>query len=155
MSGSIMYVIMSCDNHLFHRKKGSAESFLTLYAYYFAQHHMVTGLIIMTSHRTSSGQNKYMSGQFNFGQTNLLYITNGNVIEFVKNNECLNNFWSLSYTMMCHKYHTLILITHQSVRRWWRRQLQEHQQVVELPTPSDMFYTYVGTYVCITDKVST
>ena len=36
----------------FAEKKGSTESFLILYAYYFAQHHMVAGLMIMASHRT-------------------------------------------------------------------------------------------------------
>ena len=39
-----------------------------------------------------SGQNKHMSSQIKFGQTNLLYIINGNFIEFVKNNECSYKF---------------------------------------------------------------
>ena len=54
------------------------------------------GLIIMASHRTFSGQNKQMCVQIKFGQTNLLYIINGNFIEFVEINECLDKFWSLS-----------------------------------------------------------
>ena len=33
---------------------------------------LCAGLMIMASHRTFSGQNKYMSGQIKFGQTNLL-----------------------------------------------------------------------------------
>ena len=36
--------------------------------------HVTPGLMIMASHRTFSGQNKYMSSQIKFGQTNLLYV---------------------------------------------------------------------------------
>ena len=43
-----------------------------------------------------SGQNKHLSIQIKFGQTNLPYIINGNFIEFVENNECLDKFLSLS-----------------------------------------------------------
>ena len=53
------------------------------------------GLMIMASHRTFSSQNKHVSGQIKFGQTNLPYIINGNFIEFV-NNECPDKFWFLS-----------------------------------------------------------
>ena len=45
----------------------------------------------MASHRTFSDQNKHMSSQINFVQTNLLYIINGNFIEFVERNECPDN----------------------------------------------------------------
>ena len=51
---------------------------------------------VMASHSTFSGQNKHMSSQIKFGQTNLLYIINGNFIELVENNECPDKFWSLS-----------------------------------------------------------
>ena len=50
----------------------------------------------MASHRTFSGQIDYLSGQIKFGQTNLLYIINGKFIEFTKENECPDNFQSLS-----------------------------------------------------------
>ena len=36
----------------------------------------------MVSHQTFSGQIKHMSGQIKFGQTNFLYIINGNFMEF-------------------------------------------------------------------------
>ena len=55
-----------------------------------------TVLMIMASHRTFSGQVDHLSGQIKFGQTNLLYIINGEVIEFTKENECPDNFQSLS-----------------------------------------------------------
>ena len=56
-----------------------------------------TGLImIMASHQTFSGQIKHMSSQIKFGQTNYLYIINGNFTEFAKENECPDNFHSLS-----------------------------------------------------------
>ena len=42
-------------------------------------------------------QPKYaLFSQIKFGQTNLLYAINGNFIEFAKNNECPDNFRSLS-----------------------------------------------------------
>ena len=40
----------------------------------------------MATHQTFSGRNKHLSGQIKFGQTYLLYIINGNFIEFVKDN---------------------------------------------------------------------
>ena len=40
------------------------------------------GLMITASHQTFSGQIKHQPGQIKFGQTNLLYIINGEVIEF-------------------------------------------------------------------------
>ena len=46
-----------------------------------------SGLMIVASYRTFYGQKRHMSGQIKFGQTNLLYIVNGNFIEFVENNE--------------------------------------------------------------------
>ena len=46
--------------------------------------HIIAGLMIMTSHQTFSGQTKHMSNQIKFGQTNFLYIINGNFIEFAK-----------------------------------------------------------------------
>ena len=48
--------------------------------------------MIMASHKTFSSQNKHMPGQIKFGQTNLLYIINGNFIEFVENNKCPDKF---------------------------------------------------------------
>ena len=48
--------------------------------------------MIMGSHQTFSRQIKHISGQIKFGQTNLLYIINENFVEFVKENECLDNF---------------------------------------------------------------
>ena len=42
----------------------------------------VEGLMIMVSYRTFSSQIKHMSGQVKFGQTNFLYIINGNFMEF-------------------------------------------------------------------------
>ena len=56
----------------------------------------MSGLMITASHRSFSGQNNHLSGQIKFGQTNLLYIINGEVIEFVKDNDCPENFQSLS-----------------------------------------------------------
>ena len=53
-------------------------------------------LMMMVSHRTFSSQIHYLSGQIKFGQTNLLYIINGEVIEFTKENEYPDNFQSLS-----------------------------------------------------------
>ena len=55
-----------------------------------------SGLMIMASHQTFSGQIKYMSGQIKFVQTNFLYITTGNFVKFAKDNECPDNFQSLS-----------------------------------------------------------
>ena len=55
----------------------------------------IAGLMIMASHQTFPRQIKHsMSGQF--GQTNFICIINGNFIEFAKENECLDNFYSLS-----------------------------------------------------------
>ena len=53
---------------------------------------MYTGLMIMASHQTFSSQIKHLSGQIKFSQTNLLYIINGEVFEFAKDNECLEIF---------------------------------------------------------------
>ena len=50
--------------------------------------------MIMASHRTFSSQIDHLSGQIKFGQTNLIYIINGEVIEFTKENECPDNFQS-------------------------------------------------------------
>ena len=52
--------------------------------------------MIMASHQTFSGYIKQLSGQIKFGQRNLLYITNGEVIEFGKDNKYLDNFQPLS-----------------------------------------------------------
>ena len=43
-----------------------------------------------------SGQINRMSGQIKFGQTNILYIINRNFMKFPKENECPDNFKSLS-----------------------------------------------------------
>ena len=56
----------------------------------------MAGLIIMVSHQSFSSQNNRLSGQIKFGQTTLLYIINEEVNEFAKDNECPNNFQSLS-----------------------------------------------------------
>ena len=56
----------------------------------------LAGLMIGASHRTFSGQNKHMSGQIKFGWTNLLYIINGNFIEFVEKNGSPDKVGSLS-----------------------------------------------------------
>ena len=55
--------------------------------------------MITASHQTFSSQKKHLSGQIKFGQTNSLYVINGNFIEYAKNNECSHNFQSLSYTL--------------------------------------------------------
>ena len=55
-----------------------------------------TGLMIMASHQTLSGQVKHLSGQITFDQTNFLYIINGNFAEFAKENECPDKFQCLS-----------------------------------------------------------
>ena len=55
-------------------------------------HIILAGLIIMAWHQTFSSQIKYLSGPIKFGQTNLLYIINGEVIEFAEDNECPDNF---------------------------------------------------------------
>ena len=54
----------------------------------------ISGLMIMASHQTFSSQIKRLSGQIKFGQTNSLY--NGEVTEFVIDDECPDNFHSLS-----------------------------------------------------------
>ena len=54
------------------------------------------GLMIMASHRTFSSQSDHLSGLIKFGQTNLPYIINGKFTEFTKENECPDNFHSLS-----------------------------------------------------------
>ena len=41
----------------------------------------------MASHQTCSHQIKHLFDQIKFGQKNLLYINNGEVTEFVKDNE--------------------------------------------------------------------
>ena len=61
---------------------------LVLYAY--------TGLMIIASHQTFSGQIGHMSDQIKFGQSNFLYIINGSFMEFAKENECPDSFQSLS-----------------------------------------------------------
>ena len=55
--------------------------------------------MITASHQTFSRQNKHLSGQIKFGQTNSLYVVNGNFIEFAKNNKCQDNFRSLPYAL--------------------------------------------------------
>ena len=51
----------------------------------------------MASHQTFSSLIKHiMSGLIKLDQTNSLHIINGEVIEFAKDNECLDNFQSLS-----------------------------------------------------------
>ena len=61
-------------------------------ASYSGLHEEYAGLTIMASHRTFSGQNKHMSGQIKFGQTNLLYIINENFTELIENNDVWTNF---------------------------------------------------------------
>ena len=46
----------------------------------------------MASHQTFSDQIKHLSGQIKIGQTIVLYIINGEVIEFLEDNECLGTF---------------------------------------------------------------
>ena len=57
---------------------------------------------VMASHQTYYGQIKHLSSQIKFGRTNLLYIINGEVIEYSKDmySECLDNFHSLSYVLL-------------------------------------------------------
>ena len=55
--------------------------------------------MIITSHQTFSGQIKYVSGQIKFGQTNFLYIINGNFVEFPKENECPDNCQPISQAL--------------------------------------------------------
>ena len=45
------------------------------------------GLMITASYQTFSNQIKHQPSQIKFGQTNLLYIINGEVIEFAKDSE--------------------------------------------------------------------
>ena len=52
----------------------------------------VTELMIMASHQTFSGQVKHLSSQTKFGQTNLLYIINGEVIKFTKEKQMSGQF---------------------------------------------------------------
>ena len=56
----------------------------------------ISGLMIMASHQTFSGQNKHLSSQIKFDQINLLYIINRDVIGFAKDNKNPYNFQSLS-----------------------------------------------------------
>ena len=53
-------------------------------------------LLIIASHQTFSSQIKHMFGQIKFGQTNFLNISNGNFMEYAKENEYPDNFQSLS-----------------------------------------------------------
>ena len=43
-----------------------------------------------------SSQIKHIYSQIKFGQTNFLYIINGNFMEFAKENECPDKYKSLS-----------------------------------------------------------
>ena len=70
--------------------------------------------MIMASHQIFYGQNKHLSGKIKFGQTNLLDVINGNFIKFAKNNECSDNFWSLS----CTGATATICQTYQDVLSW-------------------------------------
>ena len=47
-------------------------------------------------HQIFSSQNKRLRGQTKFGQANLLYIINENLVEFAEDNECPDNFQFLS-----------------------------------------------------------
>ena len=58
---------------------------------------VLAGLMIMASHQPFSGQIKHLSDQIKFGQTNLLYSVNVEVIEFARDNECLDNFQYLMF----------------------------------------------------------
>ena len=49
----------------------------------------------MASHQAFPTQIKHLSGQIKFGQTNFIYIINGEIIELAKDNECPDNFQSL------------------------------------------------------------
>ena len=61
---------------------------------------LLISISAVASHQRFPGQNKHLSDQIKLAQTNLLYIINGNFIEFVENNKCLYNFWSLSYALI-------------------------------------------------------
>ena len=61
---------------------------------YSLQVHCI-GLMITASHETFSGQIKHLPDQIKYGQTNFLYIINGQLIEFAKEKECPDNFHSL------------------------------------------------------------
>ena len=52
-------------------------------------------LVIMASHQTFSGQVKHLSDQTEFGQTNLLYIINGEIVEFTKEKQMSGQFSAL------------------------------------------------------------
>ena len=62
---------------------------------------MMPGLMITASHQTFSGQIKHLSSQTKYGQTNSLYIINGNFIEFAKDNKRPDNYQSLSKALGC------------------------------------------------------
>ena len=47
------------------------------------------------------GQTKHLSGQMKFGQANLLYIINREIIEFAEEYECLDNLQSLTKALLC------------------------------------------------------
>ena len=47
------------------------------------------GLMITASYQAFSGQTKHLSSQIKFDPTNLLYVINGEVIKFTKDNKCL------------------------------------------------------------------
>ena len=77
--------------HLKTRKKLSLSNFIFCLYFDTSLRIKLAGLIIMAWHQTFSSQIKYLSGQIKFGQTKLLYIINGEVIEFAEDNECPDN----------------------------------------------------------------
>ena len=62
------------------------------YQYFMHRYTPESGLMIMVSYRTFSGQIDHLSGHIKFGQTNLLYTINGKFTKFAKEYECPDNF---------------------------------------------------------------
>ena len=58
--------------------------YICMWLYTYQHDYICTGLMITAYHQTFSSQNKHLSSQIKFGQTTLLYIINGEVIEFAK-----------------------------------------------------------------------
>ena len=57
--------------------------------------HKHSGLMKVASYQTFHGKIKHMPNEIKFGQTNFVYIINGNFMEFAKENECLDKYQSL------------------------------------------------------------
>ena len=69
---------------------------------------MCTGLMIMASHQTFSGQLWHLTDQTKFDQTNLLYIINGEVYKFTIGKQMSRQFSTFIISTACMPLHTYV-----------------------------------------------